>query len=109
MLSPSTLAQCLLSRYRVHGKDQWLLLNTLFFVIQGCPTEQVLKRLDQDGLKDAAKQGLVYFEREERDLHMLLIPEVLDQVRSTYPGESRRERYVYIDPDSTFIPQVNQV
>lgn len=52
--------------------------STLDF--QGCESEQVLKRLDQEGLKDAVKQGLVYFEREERDLHMLLFPEVLDQV-----------------------------
>ena len=36
--------------------------------------------MDPDGLKDVVKQGLVYFEREERDLHMLLFPEVLDQV-----------------------------
>lgn len=36
--------------------------------------------MDQEGLKDVVKQGLVYFEREERDLHMLLFPEVLDQV-----------------------------
>lgn len=52
-----------------------------FCFFQGCATEQVLKRLDQEGLKDAVKQGLVYFEREERDLHMLLFPEVLDQVQ----------------------------
>ncbi|CAM9131219.1 unnamed protein product, partial [Ectocarpus sp. 4 AP-2014] len=47
---------------------------------EGCAAEQVLKRLDQERLKDAVKQGLVYFEREERDLHMLLFPEVLDQI-----------------------------
>lgn len=47
---------------------------------KGCAAEQALKRLDQERLKDAVKQGLVYFEREERDLHMLLFPEVLDQV-----------------------------
>lgn len=51
-------------------------LNTF----QGCGSEQTLKRMDQEGLKDVVKQGLVYFEREERDLHMLLFPEVLDQV-----------------------------
>ncbi|CAM9278979.1 unnamed protein product, partial [Hapterophycus canaliculatus] len=47
---------------------------------EGCAAELLLKRLDQEGLKDAVKQGLVYFEREERDLHMLLFPEVLDQI-----------------------------
>lgn len=64
----------------VHVQDQWLWLKNIFGILQGCATEQVLKRLDQEGLKDAVKQGLVYFEREERDLHMLLFPEVLDQV-----------------------------
>lgn len=48
--------------------------------VQGCATEQLLKRVDQEGLKEAVKQGLVYFEREERDLQMLLFPEILDQV-----------------------------
>lgn len=47
---------------------------------QGCGPEQPLKRADQDGLKEMVQLGLVYFEREERDLHMLLFPEVLDQV-----------------------------
>lgn len=42
--------------------------------------KQPLRRLDQEGLKDAVEQGLVYFEREERELHMLLFPEVLQQV-----------------------------
>lgn len=50
------------------------------FHCQGCGPQQNLKRMDQEGLKDVVKQGLVYFEREERDLHMLLFPEVLDQV-----------------------------
>lgn len=36
--------------------------------------------MDQDGLRCVVTQGLVYFEREERDLHMLLFPETLDQV-----------------------------
>lgn len=49
-------------------------------VAQGCAPQQYLKRMDQDGLKEVVKQGLVYFEREERNLHMLLFPEVLDQV-----------------------------
>lgn len=40
----------------------------------------VLKRVHQEGLKEAMKQGHLYYEREERDLHMLLFPEVLDQV-----------------------------
>lgn len=55
-------------------------LKLVFRLVQGCATEQVLKRLDQEGLKDAVKQGLVYFEREERDLDMLLFSEILDQV-----------------------------
>lgn len=49
-------------------------------MVQGFGSEKFLKRIDQDGLKEVAKQGIVYFEREERDLHMLLFPEVLDQV-----------------------------
>lgn len=50
------------------------------FSVQGGGTQHVLKRVDQEGLKEVVKQGLVYFEREERDLHMLLFPEILDQV-----------------------------
>lgn len=74
-------------------------LHFLLFVLQGCATEQLLKKLDQEGLKEAVKQGLVYFEREERDLHMLLFPEVLDQViiifvvRVHVPGMPRIESF----------------
>lgn len=50
---------------------------------QGSGTEQTLKRIDQAGLTEVVKQGLVYFEREERDLHMLLFSETLEQVTVT--------------------------
>ncbi|CAM9184751.1 unnamed protein product, partial [Discosporangium mesarthrocarpum] len=42
--------------------------------------EHILSRVDQQGLREAVEQGLVYFEREERELNMLLFPEVLDQI-----------------------------
>lgn len=79
----------------MHALDLcWCLKSGLCGVIQGCATEQALKRLDQESLKDAVKQGLVYFEREERDLHMLLFPEVLDQVRCDTPKGSQYLRHV---------------
>lgn len=56
-------------------------------ISQGSAIEQALGRIDEDGLKQAVEQGLVYYQREERDLQMLLFPEVLDQV---LPGRIRR-------------------
>lgn len=52
-------------------------------MVQGGGTEQTLKRIDEAGLTEVVKQGLVYFEREERDLHMLLFSETLEQVTTT--------------------------
>lgn len=53
---------------------------------QGSKYGQLMRRVDEDGLKQLVEQGLVYYEREERDLHMLLFPEVLDQVRASIDG-----------------------
>ncbi|CAN0042899.1 unnamed protein product [Ascophyllum nodosum] len=47
---------------------------------EGGGVEKSLKRLNQEELKDVVEQALIYFEREERDLQMLLFPEVLDQI-----------------------------
>ncbi|CAM9134653.1 unnamed protein product [Chrysoparadoxa australica] len=42
--------------------------------------EHVLIRLGESDLAEAVKQGLVYYEREEKELNMLLFDEVLAQV-----------------------------
>ena len=58
--------------------------------------DTLLERVAEEDFRGAVRQGIVYYEREEKDLHLLLFPELLEHVAQVDRVLSRPNGHLFL-------------